>query len=96
MAIPFSSAREIVQHYLILKGFEGLSFVDQCCCTSGNLMNCVGKKDRMCFVDSCEPCKDMKDAAQKIIDGQSIQLHPEEQRAAITAMAASIEPEFVW
>ena len=96
MFIPMSSARDIVQQYLIENGFDGLSFAGQCCCKVGNLMNCVGKKDRLCFVDSCEPCRNIQEAAQNIVEEQSLKLHPTEQRDAITAMANNMEPEFVW
>jgi hypothetical protein len=91
-----SSTRDIVQQYLIENGFEGLSFADQCCCKVGNLMNCVGKKDRFCFVDSCEPCNNIQETAQKIIKEGSLNLHPIEQSNTITAIANNMEPEFIW
>jgi len=89
--------REIVQQYLIENCFDGLSFVDMCCCKVGNLMNCVGKKDRMCFVNCCEPCRNIQEVAQRIMENKMyLELHPTEQKNAIFDMAKNIEPEFIW
>jgi hypothetical protein len=92
----FGSVRDMIQQELIENGFDGLKFTNMCCCKVGNLMNCVGKKDRVCFVDQCKPVTDIKEIAKEIVDNHALIIHPDDQMQAIISMSHGNEPEFVF